>query len=321
MLQGALEVHGTFDVCKWGWDSRGFTPGANGQQTQNLPSCRGGSHPPGGGTGATGGSWGYHIPTWMSRNSWAWEINQACLMLQVPLPLCPWLWPPMVTHPRTTRDPGKGLSPKACQPPIQVTPANGSGHISRKKGRYQDGGDNSSSSATQVPKSSVNGRSRTWQEGKLWPSSYLRPNKKRSLARLKGRDFLPPSLIEFQGSQDIRVVRQDNMVALAWALQQCTMQSGAPLGTWSLEARGNWQFRRVSHCMKAVAIYTTWIYWAIGRQVWPTLEDADSPISTPLGAQLDLGSLGSMQVVISHNPVTGEVWYWYQSRVVSLTSL
>ena len=38
-----------------------------------------------------------------------------------------------------------------------------------------------------------------------------------------------------------------------------------------------------------------------GKSGPPHLEDADSPIGVPQGAQLDLSSLGSMQVVITHN--------------------
>ena len=56
------EVHGTFNVSKWGQDSGGFASEANRQQTLNLPNPGGGSHPPGEGTGAIGGSRGYHFP-------------------------------------------------------------------------------------------------------------------------------------------------------------------------------------------------------------------------------------------------------------------
>ena len=84
------------------------------------------------------------------------------LMLWVPVLLCPQLWLPMVTHPRKPRDPGKGLNPKAHQPPTQVAPTHGSWHTLRRMRRYQIGGKNSSSSATQVPRSSVNRRCRTW---------------------------------------------------------------------------------------------------------------------------------------------------------------
>ena len=37
----------------------------------------------------------------------------------------------------------------------------------------------------------------------------------------------------------------------------------------------------------------------------------------PLGVQLDLCSLGSLQITISHGPVVGEVWYEYQSQVIT----
>ena len=51
------------------------------------------------------------------------------------------------------------------------------------------------------------------------------------------------------------------------------------------------------------------------------LEEVDSPVNIPLVAQLDLNSLGSLQVIVSHNPMTGEVQYQYQSRVISWMSL
>ena len=51
------------------------------------------------------------------------------------------------------------------------------------------------------------------------------------------------------------------------------------------------------------------------------LEDTDSLVSIPLGAWLDISSLGSMHVIISHNPMMGEVQYQYQSRVISWMSL
>ena len=41
----------------------------------------------------------------------------------------------------------------------------------------------------------------------------------------------------------------------------------------------------------------------------------------PLGAQLDLAPLGSMQVTILHFPVMGEKHYEYQSWTVALMSL
>ena len=41
----------------------------------------------------------------------------------------------------------------------------------------------------------------------------------------------------------------------------------------------------------------------------------------PLGAQLDLHSLGSLQVTISHGPAAGEVHYEYHSQVITQASL
>ena len=51
------------------------------------------------------------------------------------------------------------------------------------------------------------------------------------------------------------------------------------------------------------------------------LEDADLPVSTSLGAQLDLSSLGSLKVTVFHYPVMGEVQYQYLSQVIAQTSL
>ena len=53
----------------------------------------------------------------------------------------------------------------------------------------------------------------------------------------------------------------------------------------------------------------------------PPLEDAEWPVSIPLGAQLELTSMWSMQVTISHYPVMGEVQYQYQSQVIAQMSL
>ena len=44
-------------------------------------------------------------------------------------------------------------------------------------------------------------------------------------------------------------------------------------------------------------------------------------MSIPLGVQLDLATLASMQVTISHYPATGKVQYKYQSETVALISL
>ena len=53
----------------------------------------------------------------------------------------------------------------------------------------------------------------------------------------------------------------------------------------------------------------------------PPLKDIDSPVSVPQGAQLDLISLGSMQIVVTQNTLKGELQYHYQTRVISWTSL
>ena len=60
--------------------------------------------------------------------------------------------------------------------------------------------------------------------------------------------------------------------------------------------------------------------WA-DRSSPPPGEEVDSPVNIPLGAQLDLSSLGSLQVIVSYNSMMGQVWYQHQSRVISWTSL
>ena len=51
------------------------------------------------------------------------------------------------------------------------------------------------------------------------------------------------------------------------------------------------------------------------------LEEADLPVSISMGAWPDLSSFGSMQVIVSHSPMMGEVQYQYQSMVISQMSL
>ena len=174
----APEVHGTIDMSKWGWASWGFAPGVIGWWTWNLSNTWGGSCPPGGGTGATEGSRDYYIPHEHQETPKPEEPTIEQFDALVPYSFVhysdPPQWPILESW-----DPGKGLRPKACQPPTQVTPGKGFRHTSRRMGRYQIGGKNSSSFATWVPKSSVNGRCRTWWEDKLWPSRYPRPNKNR----------------------------------------------------------------------------------------------------------------------------------------------
>ena len=91
-----------------------------------------------------------------------------------------------------------------------------------------------------------------------------------------------------------------------------------PQQTGNFRGWGCCPFGRISHCAEAISTCTTWICQVMGRHVWPLpLEDADSLVSLPLGTQLDLSSLGSMQVIVSHNPMIGQVQYQYQSMVIS----
>ena len=53
----------------------------------------------------------------------------------------------------------------------------------------------------------------------------------------------------------------------------------------------------------------------------PPLEDADLPVGITQEAQMDLISLGSMQMIITQNTLKGELEYCYQTRVISRMSL
>ena len=53
----------------------------------------------------------------------------------------------------------------------------------------------------------------------------------------------------------------------------------------------------------------------------PPLEDVDSPVGRPMGTWLDLTSLGSMQMIITHIDMMGEMEYCYETRVISRTFL
>ena len=142
---GPPELHGSFDMSIWGQYSGGFTPGANGQQTWNLPHPRGGSCPPGGGTGATRGSGSYCS---LSR---VWKLLNprnlpSRLLFRVPLPL----QNTTMTHPGKQRDPCKGLSPNIHQPWPQISPTTGCGPTSRRVERDMTGVGNSGPLATRV---------------------------------------------------------------------------------------------------------------------------------------------------------------------------
>ena len=56
------------------------------------------------------------------------------------------------------------------------------------------------------------------------------------------------------------------------------------------------------------------------RPVPHHLEDADTPMGVLRGAQLDLNSLRSMQVIITWNDMIGELEYHYETRVISRVS-
>ena len=141
----APEVFGSFDVSKQGWDSRGFAPGANGWQTQNFPTPEEESTLLGEGQGCQKLQKLLHP----SRNIWK-LLNPrnlaGRLMLWVPLSL----QNPTVNSSRKQKDPNEGLSPKAQQPPTQISPATGSRPTSKRVGRYQTGGRNSGLFAARV---------------------------------------------------------------------------------------------------------------------------------------------------------------------------
>ena len=60
--------------------------------------------------------------------------------------------------------------------------------------------------------------------------------------------------------------------------------------------------------------------WMDGSDL-PQPEQADWPMNVHSGAQLDFASLWSIQVIISHFPVMGEVHCEYQSQTIALMSL
>ena len=90
-------------------------------------------------------------------------------------------------------------------------------------------------------------------------------------------------------------------------------------GFW---AQGSHQFRGDGRCAELVTNNTTRINRAASHQIRTTpLEDADSLDGIPQGAQLDLTSLGSMQMIMTQNTLRGELEYCYNARVISRTSL
>ena len=60
--------------------------------------------------------------------------------------------------------------------------------------------------------------------------------------------------------------------------------------------------------------------WADESDPYP-LEDTALPVLIPMGAQLDLSSLETLQVLVSHNTIMRKVQYQYQSMGASMTSL
>ena len=83
---------------------------------------------------------------------------------------------PQHEPPQKTKDPSKGLSPKACQPSTQISPATGSGPTLRRAGRYPTGDGNSSQFTARVLSPSTTPKSKTYLADRLWPSGCPLPN-------------------------------------------------------------------------------------------------------------------------------------------------
>ena len=73
---------------------------------------------------------------------------------------------------------------------------------------------------------------------------------------------------------------------------------------------------------RRLSLASPWVYPFMGSQVQPTLFRGCGLAGryTP-GSPIDLSSLGSLQVTISHYPAMGEVQYQYQSWVIAQISL
>ena len=161
------------------------------------------------------------------------------------------------------------------------------------------------------------------------------------LGVLGQKAYLP--LKEFQGVSDYQVVWKEKMVALAMVLQRCADQSGmpsekdptAPLipteGASALEPRAEEPIglplpdkpptsepKEAAHWEELVLVWMRRPLAPPGfTLLWedesgpPPLENADWLVSIYLAAQLDLAHFGSLQVIVSHYPAIGEVWYQY----------
>ena len=96
-----------------------------------------------------------------------------------------------------------------------------------------------------------------------------------------------------------------------------------PWPTWKcFGAWGSCQFGGDGHHMEAVTTDTPGFSEPLATGSGPPpLKDADSVVGVSQGTQLDLSSLGSMQMVIIQNTLMGELQYHYENRVISKTSL
>ena len=140
-----------------------------------------------------------------------------------------------MTNPRTPGGPSAGLDPSIGQIPIQTAPTTGSVHTSRRRKSYWVGCSNSGPFAIRALGPSV-----TPQVQELARKQSVTFRLPAAQKEKNSWCIIPPSLASFrcryflhhlpgvQGPRDVWVVRCSETMALAWALQQCTVWLGAP---------------------------------------------------------------------------------------------
>ena len=142
-------------------------------------------------------------------------------MLLVPLLLHSPHPNPATTLLRRQGNPGKGLKP------IQTMQASGSAPTCRWMKECQNGGGNSDLFSTLRASVLATSRSKGWPTGKPWPLNCQPHNGTKMVcgpphpAWLGQKDYLP--LKDFQGAWNYWVVWHQETVALAMALQRCTI--------------------------------------------------------------------------------------------------
>ena len=105
---------------------------------------------------------------------------------------------------------------------------------------------------------------------------------------------------------------------LSGRTDQCTH----PQQVNQFRTRGGCTTRGICPCPKTKTTVIPWVYllWE-DEDGPPPLEDADWATIIPLGFQLDLTSMGSLEWTVSHYSVTGEVQFQCQTWVIAQRSL